>query len=194
MTWRETAERMRADHARLVEYLSRVRGEPVRRAWLHPAHVCVWLHRMSHHNYRNGRRWIARLIWHLNTLLTGADIAELSDLGPGLLIPSPVGVALMGRAGRNLTVLPCAGLGGEMGVSRDIGGGPGLPVVGDDVTIGPHSGVLGPVCVGDRVMLEACTGCVRDVASDHVVASPALRVFQRDAGHAAGTGAAGETP
>lgn len=179
ITRAETKARLRGDRERLLQLLREVHGDGDVRIGLHPSYICVLLHRWSHHHHRNGRRWLARLLWHLNTILTGADIAEISDLGPGLLIPSPAGVAIMAKAGRNLTVMPCAGLGGEMPSREDIGAGPGLPLVGDDATLGAHAGILGPVRIGDRVSIDPLACPSRDTPSDHRVLSPRFRVLKR---------------
>src|SRR5438105_5363064 len=108
---------------------------------MHPSFLCVLFYRLSNHFFRAGNKRIARVFWHLNMLITGADISPPVDLGGGLVIMTPAGTAIMGNAGRNLTVMACAGLGGEIGRHEDIGAGPGLPVLGDDVILEPHCGV-----------------------------------------------------
>lgn len=178
--WRDTLARLRADHARLVALAG---AQEIGTLWQalrrQPAMQCVALYRLSNHLWRSDRRWPARLVWHLNLLLTGADISEPADLGPGLVIPNPAGVAIMGTAGRNLTVLACAGLGGEIGRREDVGAGPGLSLLGDDVLLRPHSGVLGPVRVGHRVVVGVGIAVTSDVADDTLVEGPRARLVPR---------------
>lgn len=163
-TWSQTRQRLRADRARVRQSCApEADGIGV---YLHPAFVCVLLHRLSHHFHRRGHRWLARLWWHLNTMASGADISAPADLGAGLLIPNPVGVAIAGRAGRNLTVMAGSGLGGELGRREDVGAGPGLPWLGDDVWIEARSGVMGPVRVGDRVRIRTGLPVASDVPDD----------------------------
>ena len=163
-TWSQTRQRLRADRARVRQSCApEADGIGV---YLHPAFVCVLLHRLSHHCHRRGHRWLARLWWHLNTMASGADISAPADLGAGLLIPNPVGVAIAGRAGRNLTVMAGSGLGGELGRREDVGAGPGLPWLGDDVWIEARSGVMGPVRVGDRVRIRTGLPVASDVPDD----------------------------
>lgn len=135
-------------------------------------YLCVWLFRVSHFLHHKGRIRIARLIWQVNLFVTGADIHPTADFGPGLLILHPVGVTLVGAAGKNLTVMALAGLGGELGRREDVGGGRGVPVLGNDVYLAPAAGVLGPVTIGHRVVFSA--GCIvtRDVADDETVHGP----------------------
>ncbi len=176
-TWAQTRERLRADRDRL-----RQMSEPALAGgsvYLQPAFICVLLHRLSHHNHRRGHHRLARLWWHLNTFLTGADISAPADLGPGLLIQHPMGVSISGRAGRNLTVMACAGLGSELGRREDVGAGPGLPVLGDDVWIEPHSGVMGPVRVGHRVRIGAGMPVAQDVPDDMELRPPPPRIVAR---------------
>ena len=153
--WGETRRRMAEDRLRLLTSLARDdarRGLPL---ICHPAHLCTVLHRMSHYFSCRGHRFVARLLWHLNVVLTGADIHPAADIGGGLLIPYPASISIAGNAGRNLTVMALSGIGGELNDQSDIGAGPGLPILGDDVYMAPHTGILGPIRVGHRVRIEA---------------------------------------
>jgi serine O-acetyltransferase len=179
LTWKQTCARLRVDHARLLLLLAARHPDPPRRAWLHPSFVCVFLYRISNYFYRSDHKWLARILWHANLLLTGADISEPADLGEGLVICSPAGVAIMGTAGRNLTVMACAGLGAELGRHEDIGAGPGFCLIGDDVTLEPHSGILGPVRAGNRVRVGAGIALTHDVPDDTIVQGPPPRFIRR---------------
>ena len=168
LTWGQTLSRLRADRSRLRAHLAG------RRTGTSPV-----LYRISNHLFRAGHRYSARFFWHLNLLLTGADISPPSDLGEGLVIVSPAGVAIMGKAGRNLTMMPLAGLGGELGRHGDVGAGPGLPVLGDDVFMDVHTGVLGPVRIGNRVHVAAGICVVKDVPDDTRVEAAQGRFLRR---------------
>ena len=177
LSWAETRSRLRADRQRLRELCAPdLAGLGL---YLHPSYLCVLLHRWSHHCHRRGHRRLARLWWHLNTFITGADISAPADLGPGLLIQSPMGVSISGRAGRNFTVMACSGLGSELGRRDDIGAGPGLPWLGDDVWLEPHSGVMGPVRVGSRVHIPAGLPVTFDLPDDTQLQVPPPRVMLR---------------
>ena len=176
ISWRETKRRLRADRKRLELILQGLHSTSLA-ALLHPSFICVVLYRLSNHFSRAGRRYLARIFWHLNILLTGADIGEAADLAEGLVIVSPPGTSVMGKAGKNFTVMPCAGLGGEIGRTEDVGAGPGLPVIGDDVVLEPHCGVLGPVRIGHRVRIAAPV--TQDVPDDMIVERPQPRFVRR---------------
>lgn len=137
---------------------------------LHPATICLSLFRLSHYFWRNGHRKAARLLFNLNSLLSGGDIHPQNDIAGGLLIPHPTGCALMCSAGRNLAVLSRSGS-GMLPKQRDVGAGPGVALLGDDCIIGPICGVEGPQRVGDRVHLLTGLPLTRDVPDDRIVES-----------------------
>jgi serine O-acetyltransferase len=179
LTWRETRSRIRADRQRLLS-LWAARGHVSQGgAWSHPSFICVALYRLSNHLVHRGHHLLARLAWQVNVWLTGADISQYSEIGAGFVVLSPAGTAVMGRAGRNFTLMPCAGIGGEVGREEDIGAGPGLPILGDDVVMEPHTGVLGPVRVGNRVRIAAGSVVTRNVPDDGVVTLPSPRFLHR---------------
>ncbi len=178
-SWTATFACLRADRRRIVQLLSGP-GNVVGGAWLHPSFICVVLYRISHHFHLKGHSLLARLVGQANTFITGADISPAMDAGEGLVIVNPAGTALYGKAGRNLTVMPCAGVGGELaGRADDIGGGPGFPVIGDDVVLEPHVGVLGPCRIGDRARILSGTAIFHDVPADGVAEGPPPRFRHR---------------
>lgn len=179
LTWKETLARLRADHTRLVGLLRPRPDGKLSRAILHPSFVCVLLYRVSNHLFRSGHSLRSRFFWQLNMFLTGADIGGPTDIGEGLVILHPPGIAVAGKAGRNLTMMPCSGLGSELGRWNEVGAGPGLPVLGDDVILEPHSGVLGPVRVGNRVRIAAGITVTQPVPDDTVVENPPPRFLRR---------------
>lgn len=182
LTWRQTLERIRADHQRLRDLLAAQGATRPRSAWSHPSFLCVAVYRLSNHLARRRHGWAARLLWHLNLLASGADVSYLADLGPGLVLLHPAGTSVMGRAGSNLTIVACGGLGGEVGRFDDVAGWPGVPELGDDVWIGPHAGVLGPVRLGNRVRLQPGVVVVDDVPDDTEVSGPSPKLLRREGG------------
>ncbi len=156
---------LRADAMRLRRYLRSKYGYVPLTWFMEPAWLCVVLHRLSHRGWLRGSGKSARFWMQLNSLLTGADIQPASDLGGGLLIPSPTGITISAKAGDNLTVLALAGLGGNR-PTKDVGAGPGLPLVGRDVQVGQFTGIQGAITVGDAVLFYPGAGAVVNVPSD----------------------------
>lgn len=156
-TWREVRERLRRDRERLLEHYAKHRVDRPRVLWLHPSYQCVLLHRLSAYHFQWRRRLLARFLWQLNLWLTGADFGPISDAGGGLVVIHPMSTQVFGRLGRDCTLWGHVGIGGGRAL-EDIGAGPGLPVVGDRVVVGPRVLVLGPVHIGDDC--EIGPGCV----------------------------------
>jgi serine O-acetyltransferase len=170
---------LKADRHRLETVLANWQQSPKFSVYFHPSFLCVLFYRLSRHFFLQGHSLLARLIAQFNGLLTGADINPESDIDEGFVVLSPSGAAMYGKVGKNLTVMPCSGIGGELGRREDIGGGPGLPVLGDDVVLESHTGVLGPVRIGNRVRVTAGTLVTQDVPDDTVVEGPPPRLFPR---------------
>jgi serine O-acetyltransferase len=158
--WADMRQRLRADAARLRRFqVSKFGYRPL--LWfIDPSWWAVLLHRLSALAWRRGHRKTGRLLMQLNSLATGTDIHPASDLGPGLLIPSPCGVTLSCKAGADLTVMALAGVGGSLD-GPDIGAGPGLPVLGNGVTIGPFCGLQKAILVGDGAVIEGGAGALK---------------------------------
>ena len=152
-------ERLREDARRLRRYLRSKYGYVPLTWFLEPAWLCVLLYRMSHRSWSRGSANGARFWMQLNSLVTGADIQPASDLGPGLLIPNPAGVTISGKAGPSLTVLALSGLGGNV-PTKDVGAGPGLPLLGAGIHVGQFTGIQGAIVIGDGVLFHAGTGVV----------------------------------
>ena len=168
ITWRETRERMRRDRDRLREMIRARFGIRLCIVLFHPCYLPVALSRISHYLYRRGRPKAAGIVANAGQWLTGFDFHPHCDIGGGLLLMHPTGASISGRAGRDLTLSPLGGL-GMTPDPRDVGAGPGHPLVGDGVIIGPHAGALGPVLVGDRVRIAAGSVVSRDVPPDLLV-------------------------
>lgn len=161
MLWQTVRDTFREDRRRLGQY--RHGGADVCcPPFLDPALWCVALYRISRAFFVRNHRFLARFFWHVNLLLTGADISPLSDIGPGFVVLHPVGVTVSGNAGRNYTVIAKGGMGAGM-ARQDIGAGLGLPVLDDRVSVAPGSMVLGPVRIGAGVSIPPGRIVVRDM-------------------------------
>lgn len=175
MTLGETRRRLAVDRRRLRDCLQ-ARGIAGRWPRLSPSYTSVALYRYARLLYARGWTRLSRLLWQLNLFITGADISPMSDLGEGLLVVHPHAVTVVGSAGRNFTVEGQGGLGGGMSMD-DVGAGPGLPLLGDDVRLERGAMVLGPVRVGNGVRVGAGCTVVQDVPDHCEVAPHPIRVL-----------------
>ncbi|WP_430010161.1 serine O-acetyltransferase [Methylophaga lonarensis] len=174
ITWNETRQRIRADKQRLKTFYEQSpSGKPL---WLLLNHsfLCVYLHRLSHFFFDRNNKVLARFFWHLNLLLTGADISPLSDIGGGLIVKYPLCVIIVGKLGENCTIEGHGGIGGGRDI-KDIGAGPGLPVIGNDVYMAMGSFILGPIEIGDGAYIEPKCFVTRTVPAGATVECPQPR-------------------
>lgn len=179
MTWKKTRYYIRTDYLRLCEERSKRTPVSTGTGWLSSSFFAVLLFRLSSYSFSSGHTWISRILWHLNILLTGTDISPQAIIGEGFVILHSTGTTIMGSIGKNLTVMACCGVGGEMGREEKVAHWPGVPLIGDDVVLEPYSGILGPVRIGNQV--RVCAGAIvsRDIPDNSIVESPRSRIVQR---------------
>jgi serine O-acetyltransferase len=97
------------------------------------------------------------------------DISHNMQIGPGLVLPHPVGIALGAsvRIGSNATIFHYVGVGGNVfGTGGYRAWEPGAqlcPVIGDDVVIFMDSTLVGRITVGDRAVIGAGAWVERDL-------------------------------
>jgi serine O-acetyltransferase len=107
----------------------------------------------------------------------GAEIHPSASIGPGLCLVHSSGVVVGGSVviGRNCRLHQGVTI-GSAGVGA--AGVWGEPVVGDDVTIGAHAVLVGPVRIGDRAVIAANAVVTKDVPDDGVVGGVPARLLR----------------
>lgn len=97
----------------------------------------------------------------------GIDIHWNMRIGPGLVLPHPMGIVLGWglKIGRNATILHNVTIGGLVQRGRS---GQLCPLIGDDVVIYMNSIILGPISIGDRAVVGAGSWVDRDISADTV--------------------------
>ncbi|WP_213954185.1 hypothetical protein [Variovorax sp. dw_954] len=184
MRWAETRACIRQDFARFVPLMGDNVTLPRKVFWfLLPSFQGVFLYRLYRHAYLRGWRTLANLMYLFNHYVTRVDIPPATSIGPGCMI-GHCPVVLCGCIGSNFTLMGDGGTGGGFD-SQDIGGGPGLPVVGDNVVMAIKSIVLGPIRVGDGARLGPGAAVMRDIPAGAVVAAPLSRITRTTDGDVA---------
>jgi len=171
LRWAETWRLIRSDFHRLADWLGG--GGLAQKAYwsLQPNFQAIFWYRIARYLYVNGWRNTARLIFLVKLYMTRVEIPPTADIGEGLLIAHATGVVLFGKLGRNVSVMGGGGTGGGV-QPLDIGGGPGYPVVGDNVFFGWGAKVFGPIRVGDGVHLSPDANVFVDVPAGSKVYGP----------------------
>lgn len=169
ISWAETRKRLRQDRGRICLLQRRRFGYAPVLWWLDPSFLAVLFYRVSHYCWC--RRWpkLGRLLMQINTFATGVDIHPASDIQGGLLIPSPAGVNISGRIGKNVTLMPLSGTGDSLS-GEDIGAGKGLPVLEDNVVVNSFTGIQGAIRIGRNVcIMPGAKATSSSVPSDSIV-------------------------
>lgn len=151
ISWAETKNLISSDLQRLSIHLKQ-ENSIIHRIYffLLPGFLVLFLHRLARYAYLNGWERFARILSLLGLYLTRAEIPPTTSIGPAALISHATCVNLFGRIGARVTISGSTAIGGGMGI-QDIGGGPGYPVLGDDVILAYGACVLGAVRIGDGV-------------------------------------------
>ncbi len=170
-TWAEARALFRADFHRWVQWLGG--GSAVQKAYwfcLPSVQALLWF-RVARCLFLKGHRNSARLVSLFSLYLTRIEIPPTSSIGPGCVISHAEGIIICGRMGARATLSGSGGIGGGARPG-DVGGGPGLPWVGDDVFFGQGAVVLGAVRIGHGVVQGACTLTLDDVPDRATVIAP----------------------
>jgi serine O-acetyltransferase len=169
LDWRMTRQYMRQDFARFLANVGEGHSASKRLFWrLLPSNQALFWYRVSRFLYIKGWRTTAMFVFLFNLYLTRAELPPTTSIGPGCLIGHAVGVILLGRIGSGFTVYGQAGTGGGIG-DGDVGGGSGLPWVGDNVVFGMKAMALGPIRIEDGARLGPAAVVTRDVAAGATV-------------------------
>jgi serine O-acetyltransferase len=145
-----------------------------------PGFWAVALWRVGNALHDRGLRPLSRLVYFANLVLFGAALPAGAVVGPGLVMPHPVGVTIAGDVviGGRCRLMQGVAAGGSGKAGRA-----GHPVIGDDVWLLHRAAVFGPVTIGDRSVLGAGTMVGQDIAPGMLVlvskASADLRIRPR---------------
>jgi serine O-acetyltransferase len=144
-----------------------------------PGTWAVFLFRISTELHRLRLRPLSRIVYFVNCVVFGVDLAPSARVGPGLALPHPVGVAFGEvRVGQRARLMGGVRLGGAGAEDPDQDG---FPTLGDDCYLFDGAKVFGSVVVGDRVVIGTNAVVSRDLPSNVVVlGNPARVVRHRD--------------
>lgn len=141
----------------------------------YPGLHALWLHRLAHTLWKRGFVTLPRFISHLNRFLTGIEIHPGAKIGRRFFIDHGAGVVIGETAeiGDDVTMYQGAVLGGVSTekVKRH-------PTVGNNVVIGAHAVILGPVVIGDNSRIGAGSVVVKSVPPGSTVVGVPGRVVK----------------
>lgn len=134
-----------------------------------PGTWAVLLFRVTAALHFAGLRPLSRLCAFANLVLFGCELHGGAVVGPGLVMPHPVGVAFASGVvmGRDVTMLRQIGIGGSGNPRR-----PGHPTIGDRVWLLDSCKVFGPITIGDDSIVGPNAIVLDDVPPDVMVFGP----------------------
>jgi serine O-acetyltransferase len=191
--WATTRALIASDFNRYVGTMEGSPGLLKKAFWfVMPNYLCLFFYRIYRWLFVSGWRNAARLLQLISLYITRVEIPPTTIIGPACLIGHAGGVVLYGRIGARFTVYGDSGTGGGVG-DGDIGGGPDLPVLGDDVVFAYRCMVLGPVRIGNGARIGP--GCVvtKDVPPGATVLGAPPRILRGDIAAAGAPNLAAET-
>lgn len=185
ITWAKTREYMRIDFARNVENFGGSGSMFTRFVWrLMPNVLAVTLYRVARYLYLKEHGKTASLLSLFSHYLTRTELPPYSSIAPGCMIGHATAVTIIGRVGLNFTAYGMCGVGSGYG-SEDVGGGPGCPFVGDNVSMAHFAMIQGPVRIGDNVAFGPHAHVTRDVPAHSVVVGTPSRIQRKSSDQAA---------
>ncbi|MCG8428767.1 MAG: hypothetical protein MI754_15540 [Chromatiales bacterium] len=122
------------------------------------------------------RGWVrlAKFFARFNLLVHKVSISPQSCIGPGCRLSHPPGVIFHGQAGRSLTLFSmavcCAD---EFHHHGDL---QFAPVLGDNVQLGGHAVVIGPIQVGSDTKISYLVKLAENVSPNSLVVSRAMHI------------------
>ncbi len=146
----------------------------------YPGLHALWVHRISHRLWTSGHPLAARVLSQWARRATGIEIHPGARIGHRLFIDHGMGVVIGETAeiGDDVHMYHDVTLGG-----RSLAKVKRHPTVGNGVTLGAGSRVLGPITVGDNAQIGANAVVVRDVPAGAVVVGVPGQLRQRGGAH-----------
>lgn len=170
MTWWQTLK---------IDFCIIFERDPAARNWLevlfcYPGLHALVLHRIAHGLHCRGVRFLPRLISQISRFLTGIEIHPGAVMGKGVFIDHGIGVVIGETAvvGDYTLIYQGATLGGTGKES-----GKRHPTLGSHVVVGAGAKVLGNICIGDRVRIDASSVVLRNVLDDCTVVGIPSRII-----------------
>jgi serine O-acetyltransferase len=144
---------------------------------MYPGVMAVLLYRLSHVCHYAGLRPFSRLLYILNYILFGVDLAPAARIGPGLALPHPTGVAVANGSvlGRKVRLMKGVTLGGAATEDPHIDG---FPSIGDEAYILDGAKLFGPIHIGSHAVIGSGCMVTRSVPDGAVMVASAGRIIR----------------
>lgn len=135
----------------------------------------VLYYRMANWLYRHGVKFFPETITFRCRKKFGCEISPVAQIGGGLMLHHTVGIVVgcFVKAGKNLEIFQNV----TIGSNRKEVDGQIMPIIGDNVSIGSGAVVVGPIKIGNNVLIGANSYVDKDVPDNAVVAGTPAKVI-----------------
>jgi len=155
--------------------------DPAARGWLeivicYPGLQAIWIYRVAHWLWERGLKFSARVLSHLGRFLTGVEIHPAAEIGRRLFIDHGMGIVIGQTAelGDDCVMFKGVVLGGVSTEKKKR-----HPTLGNRVVVGTNACVLGPIEIGDDVMIGSGSVVIRSAPSGCTVVGVPGRVVNK---------------
>ena len=106
-----------------------------------------------------------------------SDIRRTAKIGGGISFPHPYGIVIGGNAvvGKNCHIGQHVTIGGNMGKEED---GRTQPIIGDNCYICANSVVVGPIIIGNNVIIGAGSVVTKSIPDNVIIAGNPCKILK----------------
>jgi serine O-acetyltransferase len=142
-----------------------------------PRFMPVVLFRISYEFYSKKITVFGKIISLINYLLFGIEISHRCKIGGGLYLPHTIGTVIGARSiGRNAVIFQGVTVGAKaVDTTYDE---EARPLIGDNVTLGSGSKILGGIVIGNNVTVGANSVVIKSLGSNLVVGGIPSKVIR----------------
>ena len=138
--------------------------------------MLIHWYRLANRLYRHHVPLLPKIIWKLQYILFNCSVPASCNIGEGTKFGyGGIGVVIYARTviGKNCTIGQGVTIGGKSGWYE-------VPVIGDNVHISAGARVLGPVRIGNNVIIGANAVVGGDVPDNCIVAGIPAKIIKED--------------
>lgn len=141
------------------------------------AFKAILCYRISHYFHTKKIPFLAILFETLIKWRYASDIRRGAKIGGGIILPHPYGIIIGGESkiGENCHIGQHVTIGGNMNKQKE---GQTQPIIGNNCFICANSVVVGPITIGDNVIIGAGSVVVCDIPSNVVAADNPCRIIK----------------
>ena len=138
--------------------------------------MLIHWYRLGNWLYRHHVPLLPKFIWYLNYMLFNSSVPSSCEMGGGSVFAyGGIGVVIHSRAviGKNCLIGQGVTIGGKSGWYE-------VPVIGDNVHISAGARILGPIRIGNNVIIGANAVVVKDVPDNCIVAGVPAKIIKEN--------------